>query len=68
MPRRRLYDLLSTFPVDSRTLLRAVKSSGIKVVYIGRRSGPFITAEDFDQIKEHGIPYYKDKMTKEGIR
>lgn len=68
MPKRRLYDLLHVFPVDSRTLRKAVKAAGYRVTYISQRSGPLISQEDFEQIREDGIPYYKDKMTKEGIR
>lgn len=68
MPKRRLYDLLTVFPVDSRTLLGAVKAAGYRVTYIGPKSGPLISEEDFETIKDEGIPYHKDTMTEEGIR
>lgn len=68
MSHRRLYDLLAVYPVDSRTLLRAVKAAGYKVTYVGPRSGPLVSDEDYEKIKDEGIPYYKDRMTEEGIR
>jgi hypothetical protein len=68
MPKRRLYDLLQVFPVDSRTLRRAVKAAGYQIHYIGKRSGPLISEEDFEKIRDNGIPYYKDTMTKNGIK
>ena len=67
MPHKRLYDLLNVLPVDKRTLLAGAKSHGIKVIYIGK-SGPLVSAADYQRIETKGIPYYKDKMTKKGIR
>lgn len=67
MARKRLYDLLSVLPVDSRTLLRAVEREGIKVTYVGK-SGPLVSAEDFERIRDEGIPYHQDRMTTKGIR
>jgi hypothetical protein len=67
MDMKRLYDLLSVLPVDKRTLKKAVKAAGIKLVYIGG-SGPLVTAQDFESIKTAGIPYYRAKMTTKGIR
>lgn len=67
MPRRRLNDLLDTFPVDSRTLLKAAKKAGLKISTCGR-SGPLIDMADFENLKNEGFEYYKDRMTTEGIR
>ena len=67
MPRKRLFDLLGEIPVDPRTLENAVRKSGMRVTRVGQ-SGPLVEMEDFERIRREGIPYYKDKMTTEGIR
>ncbi|PXA04819.1 hypothetical protein DDZ13_06545 [Coraliomargarita sinensis] len=67
MPRKRLFDLLGEIPVDPRTLEKAVRESGIRITRVGR-SGPLVSQEDFERIQREGIPYYKDKITTEGIR
>lgn len=67
MTRKRLYDILTEIPVDSRTLLRAVRRDGMKVTYIGK-SGPLVSEADYERIKHEGIPYYQDRMTNQGIK
>lgn len=67
MPRKRLFDLLNELPVDARTLERAVKKAGMRVMRIGK-SGPLVEEADFERIRKDGIPYYKDKMSTKGIR
>lgn len=65
--KRRLYDLLTFFPVDRRTLCRAVERAGYRIVEIGK-SGPLIDEADFETIKRDGIAYHKDRMTTTGIK
>lgn len=64
---RRLYDLLSSLPVDARTLRKGAKRKGIKIITVGK-SGPLIEESDFQKILTEGIPYHQDRMTTKGIR
>jgi len=67
MTHRRLYDLLNSFPVDKRTLVKAAHFAGFKLKRCGH-AGPMISQEDFEQIERDGFPYYQDRMTTKGIR
>jgi hypothetical protein len=56
----RLTELADRFPVDTKTMAKACRKAGVRVVWLGHCR--YVAKEDAEAILRDGIPYYTETI------